>query len=522
MKTNLPVSQKEKSYPSDYSILSTTDLKGTLTYANSEFLEVAGFNLDELTGKNHNAVRHPDMPPAAYQDLWNTLKAGNSWMGIVKNRCKNGDHYWVDAYITPIKKNGSVVEYQSVRFQPKREHVERAEKTYQMINAGKLPKVVTAASTTLRQRLIIGSAAAFAPAVAAAIMNGDPIVLSGLGVSFGLISGWVFWQTVPLARLVAKARTAVSNKLMQYIFTGKCDDISQIDLAIKMYKSELRAVVGRVEDTCSQVQMAADISTTHVHSTAIGADAQQQEIELIAAAVEEMSATVHEVASHTAEVSHAARRAHEISSNGKTEVEKGFASITTLVGEVDQATQMISELAKQSGDIGMVLDVIKSIAEQTNLLALNAAIEAARAGEQGRGFAVVADEVRSLAKRTQDSTTQIESMIDALQHGVKNSVEVMKYSKNSSEKAVGEMQATASVLDEIVSLVESVSDLSIQVASATEEQSAVASEVSGNLNRINGLAVETVEHSNEALEMTETFVKLINDQQSLVTQFRER
>lgn len=522
MKTNLPVSQKEKNYPPHYSILSTTDLKGAVTYANAAFLEVAEFGLDELIGKNHNLVRHPDMPAAAYQDLWSTIKAGNSWMGIVKNRCKSGDHYWVDAYITPIEQDNRIVEYQSVRFQPKRERVERAEKTYQTINAGKQPKALTRPSSSLRQRLIIGAAVALIPAVTTAVMNGDPSVLAGLGVSMVLLGVLTFWQTAPLTRLVEKAREKVNNKLMQYIYTGNTDDISQIDLAMEMYKSELRAVVGRVEDTCSQVQMAADISKTHVHSTARGADTQQQEIEQIAAAVEEMSATVHEVANHTAEVSHAAKRAHEISSNGKREMEKGSASITALVNEVDRATQMIGDLAKKSGDIGMVLDVIKSIAEQTNLLALNAAIEAARAGELGRGFAVVADEVRSLAQRTQESTTQIETMIDALQQGVGNSVEVMKDSKSSSEKAVGEMQATAAVLDEIVLLVERVSDLSMQVASATEEQSAVSSEVAGKLNRINELATETKQHSNQALEMTEQFIHRIDDQQSLVAQFRGR
>ncbi len=520
MKTNLPVSQKEKNYPAHYSILSTTDLKGAVTYANTAFLELAEFRLDELSGKNHNLVRHPDMPAAAYQDLWSTIQAGDSWMGIVKNRCKSGDHYWVDAYITPIKKDNQIVEYQSVRFQPTRERVERAEKTYQTINAGKLPKALTRPSLSLRLRLIIGAAAALIPAFAAAVMNGDPSVLAGLGGSTVLLAALTFWQTAPLTRLVEKARGKVNNKLMQYIYTGSTDDISQIDLAMEMYKSELRAVVGRVEDTCGQVQMAADISKTHAHSTARGADSQHQEIEQIAAAVEEMSATVHEVANHTGEVSHAAKRAHEISCNGKREMEKGFTSITTLVKEVDKATLMIGDLAKKSGDISMVLDVIKSIAEQTNLLALNAAIEAARAGEQGRGFAVVADEVRSLAQRTQESATQIETMIDALQQGVGNSVEVMQNSKSYSAEAVGEMQGTSAVLDEIVALVEQVSDLSLQVASATEQQSAVSAEVSGNLNRINGLTVETTEHANTALEMTEIVVGHIDDQQSLVAQFR--
>ena len=521
MKLNHPVTQREKTFPAHYSILSTTDLKGALTYANEQFSEVAEFPLGELVGKNHNMVRHPDMPPAAYQDLWDTIKAGKAWMGIVKNRCKGGDHYWVDAFVTPISHNGKIVEFQSVRFQPKRERVARAEATYRLINAGKMPRAVTRSASSLNLRLQAGALVALLPVLAAGWVRGDALVLGAAAASLALLAGLILWQTRPLARLVEKARGTVDNKLMQYIYTGRTDDISQLELAIKLYKSELRAVVGRVEDTCNHVGMAADVSTTQVRNTARGADAQQQEIEQIAAAVEEMSATSNDMADNTAAVSAAARQARDVSGQGKQAVERGFASITTLVREVDQATRQIAELAQRSADIGMVLDVIKSIAEQTNLLALNAAIEAARAGEQGRGFAVVADEVRSLAQRTQQSTTEIESMIAALQNGVKGSVEVMQHSKRSSEKAVGEMQSAAQVLDEIRTLVERVTDLSIQVATATEEQSAVSAEVSGNLNRINGLAAETRQNSATALQMTERFVELINDQRALVSQFRD-
>ena len=195
MKKNLPVSNKEKTFPSHYNILSTTDLKGAVTYANPEFSEVAGFSLEELLGKNHNVVRHPDMPPAAYQDLWDTLDTGNSWMGIVKNRCKNGDHYWVDAYITPIRKDGKVVEHQSVRFQPSRERVDRAEQTYKMINAGALPKAVTRTSTTIRQRLLFSAALSFIPMIFAAVMSANPIVIGSLCASAVILTILMIWQT---------------------------------------------------------------------------------------------------------------------------------------------------------------------------------------------------------------------------------------------------------------------------------------------------------------------------------------
>ncbi|WP_210397500.1 methyl-accepting chemotaxis protein [Motiliproteus sediminis] len=520
MKKNFPVSQKEKTFPPHYSILSTTDLKGAVTYANDTFSELAEFTLDELMGKNHNMVRHPDMPPAAYEDLWTTLKTGNSWMGIVKNRAKSGDHYWVDAYVTPIRNGETVVEYQSVRFQPKRERVERAEKTYAQINAGKMPRAVTRPATSLFQRLSLGAAVALLPVIITAVMADSALVMAAALASLIAVVALNYGLTRPLDRLTEKARGKVCNKLMQYIYTGKTDDISQIDLAIKMYKSELRAVVGRVEDTCEHVRRDAAASSSCVNETLTSATEQQSETEQVAAAVEEMSATSHEMADNTAAVSEAARVARSVSQEGNTEVERANMSIRALAEELAQTTEEITQLSQQSEQIGTVLDVIKSIAEQTNLLALNAAIEAARAGEHGRGFAVVADEVRSLAQRTQESTGEIESMIDGLRGGVSSSVACMDKSQRSSAAASAQMAHASELLVQITQLVDQVTDLSIQVASATEEQSAVAGEIASNLGRINKLSARTKDNAHAALQHTEQFLHTIDDQQGLVGQFR--
>ena len=142
MKINLPVSQREVAVGARANILSTTDLKGVITYVNPDFIAISGFEEDELLGRSHNLVRHPDMPPAAFADLWRTLKAGRSWMGLVKNRCKNGDHYWVSAFATPVIRDGAVVEYQSVRSQAGAQRVARAEPLYAELSAGRTPRVL--------------------------------------------------------------------------------------------------------------------------------------------------------------------------------------------------------------------------------------------------------------------------------------------------------------------------------------------------------------------------------------------
>lgn len=137
MKNNLPVTNTENNYDAKLVISSTTDLKGVVTNVNKNFLDISGFSSDELIGKNHNIVRHPDMPPAAFADLWTTIKAGKAWMGIVKNRCKNGDFYWVDAFVTPATKNGKITGYESTRVKTAKRMVHHAEGLYKKISAGK-------------------------------------------------------------------------------------------------------------------------------------------------------------------------------------------------------------------------------------------------------------------------------------------------------------------------------------------------------------------------------------------------
>ncbi len=154
MKRNLPISGNEVAYPASANILSTTNLKGTITYVNPEFIDISGFSEDELIGRNHNVIRHPEMPPAAFEDLWQAIQAGQSWMGMVKNRCKNGDHYWVSAYVTPVVRDGEVVEYQSVRTKPDRRLVERAEQTYAAVMAGRPPPALRLPPLGLRMRIL--------------------------------------------------------------------------------------------------------------------------------------------------------------------------------------------------------------------------------------------------------------------------------------------------------------------------------------------------------------------------------
>ena len=233
-----------------------------------------------------------------------------------------------------------------------------------------------------------------------------------------------------------------------------------------------------------------------------------------------MNATVHDVAHNAVHAAEATREADQSSTQGKAVVDKTVDAIGEIAAEVEQAAQVIHELERESENIGSVLDVIKSIAEQTNLLALNAAIEAARAGEQGRGFAVVADEVRTLAGRTQASTAEIEEMITRLQSGANNAVNVMESSKTKTNIGVEQAAAAGSALEDITTAVDRIAEMNTQIASAAEEQSAVTEEINRNVANISEIAEHTSTGAEQTAQASEGLSRLASQLNAVVVQFR--
>jgi len=495
MKKNLPVTGVEYAYPPHANILSTTDLKGAVTYINDDFVEVSGFNEDELLGRNHNIVRHPEMPPAAFADLWGHMKSGRPWMGMVKNRRKNGDHYWVDAYVTPIAEDGKVVEYQSVRTLPDRRHVERAERLYARLLQGRPPRWLKRRPLGMRTKFLAYVTAALLPSIAVAVASPLPltVVLGAAGLSLagaGLIAHRLM---TPICRAIAQTQSLVDNKLMRWVYTGRLDEVGQLSLAIKMMNSEAGAIVGRIGDSARVLGEAVDGLEKDVALTRDGVRQQDEQTQQVAAAMNQMVASIQEVTRNASEAAGAADEASQRADAGRDVVEATIAEIRHLADDVEQAANAMQGLARESENIGGILDVIRGIAEQTNLLALNAAIEAARAGEQGRGFAVVADEVRTLASRTQDSTQQIQGMIERLQQGTADAVAVMEQGRSRAQGTVGQVAEAGAALAAITQAVTRINDMNTQIASASEQQTAVAEEINRSITAISGIAHSTAD-----------------------------
>jgi aerotaxis receptor len=516
MKKNLPVTQIEEQYSASLNILSTTDLKGAITYVNKDFIDVSGFQKEELLGRNHNMVRHPDMPPAAFDDLWSTVKAGNSWMGIVKNRCKNGNHYWVDAYVSPIERNGQIAEYQSVRRKPAQAYVERAEKIYPSLMQGKIPSVVKA-GLSLANKLAITLLLPCIVAIAATLLLQPSAMVASVifaaGLLLSLIGTMVLMQ--PFKALVKPSEAVVKNPVAQYIFSGRSDDLGQLTLAMKMLESETAGLVGRIADASGTLTGEASNLSSAVSQSENGVRQQFAEMDQVAAAVNEMSASIQEVASNAQNSSSAAAGGLNEVVKGKEVVNASVASINALKEEIAQASAVISEVNISSNEISAILNVIGEIAEQTNLLALNAAIEAARAGDAGRGFSVVADEVRSLASRTQTSTEEIRQMIERLQTNAAKAVSVMDAGQRRTDLCVEQSDQTEVSLNSILTAIQLINDMNTQIATAVEQQSAVADEISSSVYSIRDMseqnldAVEsTAKTSNEMLRVSNGFSEL--------------
>lgn len=522
MKKNLPITDTEYELTDSDVIISSTDLKGAITSTNQTFKSISGFSDDELLYKNHNVVRHPDMPPAAFGDLWNTLQADKPWMGIVKNRCKNGDYYWVDAFVTPLVSNGTCSGYESTRVKADHKIIKRAEKIYQSIwaNKFKLPKFkldYTAKLTALFSMLQLFAMLGLLSTNAISIIPAVIILLSTSVISYFAIH--VFLK--PFRNVTRQAKDFIENPITQLVYTGRHDEVGQIDMSLKMLTSLNRTILKRLDQVSTELAQHANDAGDLVNDTRGGVQRQQAELDQVATAMNEMTATVHEVANSTQSAAEAADSAHQQAGVGAQKVADAKQVIQSLSTDIEDTEQSIQELADNSLEIGAVLDVIKGVAEQTNLLALNAAIEAARAGEQGRGFAVVADEVRTLASRTQESTAEIQSMIEKIQQGTKNAVDKMADVRQRSNEGLENVSSSSDAIKEMCQAVEKMSVMNTQIASAAEEQSVVGGSIAENIENINQVSRTTETTANEMSNTTQGLVEMAAGIHNMISQFEE-
>jgi len=348
------------------------------------------------------------------------------------------------------------------------------------------------------------------------------LIATALALAFGLIAAWAITRQIiiPLTQTLKVAERVAAGDLTHNLVSLRRDELGQLQRSMQSMTQGLRELIGGISDGVTQIASAAEELSAVTEQTSAGVNNQKVETDQVATAMNEMAATVQEVARNAEEASEAAVAADQQAREGDMVVGEAIAQIERLALEVGHSTEAMGELKRESDKIGSVLDVIKSVAQQTNLLALNAAIEAARAGEAGRGFAVVADEVRNLAQRTQKSTEEIEELIVGLQNGTQQVATIMDNSRSLTDSSVELTRRAGGSLESITRTVSAIQAMNQQIAAAAEQQSAVAEEINRSVLNVRDVSDQTSAASEETAASSVELARLGTHLQMLVGRFK--
>ena len=479
MRKNFPVTDIETRVRADQYLISKTDRKGIITYANPAFIDISGYTHEELLGQPHNLIRHPDMPPAVFKDFWETLLAGKPWMGVVKNRRKDGGFYWVFANVTPLIENDTITGYASVRIKATRAQIAKAQHLYRRMTEGTLSGHVLREGELvatgwrrllqlvrmpfkpgLRQHMLhLTLLAAGTTALATWFAANGGIPQGYRGAVFGILTvgitaifayGWVIARQIlrPLEGIADIARQIAAGNLQAGIATDQPGELGKLYFYMEMMRRSLIGIAHDVQASVDATTRTAQALDVDNHNLSVRTEDQYASLQQTAVSMEELTTTVRQNADNAVLANRLSGDSMEVAQHG---------------GEVvDTVVRSMGRIHESSRKIGDIVTLIESIAFQTNILALNAAVEAARAGTAGRGFAVVASEVRSLAQKSAQAAKEIKSLIE-------ESVARMQDGAAEAERAGRTMHEIVEAVTRVTELVNEISVASTEQTSGLEQ-----------------------------------------------------
>ncbi|PIF10719.1 methyl-accepting chemotaxis protein [Janthinobacterium sp. 13] len=471
MRQNLPVTNREVLVLDDQAIVSKTDMNGNIVYVNPYFSQVSGFSEAELLGSPQNIVRHPDMPAEAFADLWTSIQAGTPWTGLVKNRCKNGDFYWVRANVTPIREAGKTIGYMSVRVKADKDQVKAAEEAYaairnkeggnivikngQIVRPGLAHLLHSLTHMSLNLRIwaatsIVNCLQLLVCVISLFASGGQITNYAIFGATlFGFLINVFLWYTLrmsvlkPLGKALNGARAIAAGDLSGSFETESTDEVGQLLRALQQMNSNLIATIRDVRINVETMAVATKQIAVGNMDLSGRTESQAASLEETASSIEEFSSTVKQNADNSVQANELAVAASKVAVQGGEIV----SEVITTMDEINTSSKKIVD----------IIGLIEGIAFQTNILALNAAVEAARAGEQGRGFAVVAGEVRNLAQRSSVAAKDIKQLIE---------ISVGKVGAGMLQ-----VNRAGATMEQVVSSVKQVTAIMQEISIASREQS---------------------------------------------------
>lgn len=525
MRNNQPVNKIEFKLEQDHFLISRTDLKGRIVYANASFIEVSGFTADELEGAHHNIVRHPDMPREAFANLWDTIQAGETWIGLVKNRRKDGGFYWVKAHVIPFIEEGEHKGYVSVRTRPERHEIEAAEEAYAQIREGDGGDLGLNRGRLYRKGLVSALSRLNCSSIGGRFMTmagiAAGLLAASVGVNVAALSGNLDPQSSLLAHVLILALGSAGLFLFAIFNVRRIAKplVSARDFILQVAAGNLAArldnrggaEVGRINEALNVMLKSLGRIASDTHHGVDTVRPATQNIALasneLAARIEQQAAFLHETVTTMQEImvgvdrnAESCRAGNELSSRAVDTVESNGQIMQDVVSTMDRISLSSEEMVK-------IIDVIDSIAFQTNILALNASVEAARAGEQGRGFAVVAGEVRNLAGRSGDAANDVRALINRSVSDISQGATLVRDAEQSINDVVDMVKRVRAF---IAAIEESSSQQSLgineinQAVSQMEEvtqENAIRVQATADAAKVLDLEMDNLAHSIEVFQM---------------------